>query len=232
MPQCAASRDGRIVTTRTRSRPRNSRWPAAPGRWELPSVGKRLRRLLLRWQAPQPCPRSPRARPHPAQPEAPRRVRQSPAKSPPKPRQSPARDGGPGLAFGLGVTAGRSPCGGPVARKNRGRLAPLGGIGASAFDPSVTRPAVWKPPSAAIDSFSRPAAAWSARNFCAPIGAPPSSMAIPLQPCRGQAQTERHQDVTNGTSHSACCACDDPSVTRVARSAVTNRSARRRVTIR
>jgi hypothetical protein len=35
-----------------------------------------------------------------------------------------------------------------------------------------------EPPSAALDSFSRPAAAWSARNFCAPFGAPPSSMAI------------------------------------------------------
>ncbi len=34
----------------------------------------------------------------------------------------------PHLAFGIGVTAGKSPCGGPVARKNRGRLAPLGGV--------------------------------------------------------------------------------------------------------
>jgi len=34
----------------------NSRQPAPPGELELPSIWKRLRRLLLRWQAPQPRP--------------------------------------------------------------------------------------------------------------------------------------------------------------------------------
>ncbi len=63
----------------------------------------------------------------------------------------PAPDGVPGLAFGVGITAARSPCGGPVARKKRGRLAPLGGEEASALDPCGSLPAVWKPPSAAID---------------------------------------------------------------------------------
>ncbi len=191
MPQCAASRDGRIVTTRARSRPRNSRWPAAPGRWELPSVGKRLRRLLLRWQAPQPCLAHREldlTRPSPRRLDG---VRQKPAKAPPKPRQSPARDGGPCLAFGVGVTAGRSPCGGPVARKKRGRLAPLGGeVRARLIHSSPVRLY-----GAAFGGtrFIQPTGRRMERSqFPRTFGAPPSSMAIRFQPCQGQARTERH----------------------------------------
>jgi len=56
----------------------------------------------------------------------------------------------------------------PPALASAQARAPLGGEDASALDPSDSRTAVWKPPAAAIDQFSRPAAAWSARNFRAP----------------------------------------------------------------
>ncbi len=167
---------------------------------ELPSVGKRLRRLLLRWQAPQPNPTRPEddlTRP------GPRRLDGS-AKAPPKARQSPARDGGPCLAFGLGVTAGRSPCGGPVARKNRGRLAPLGGeVRARLIHPSPGRLY-----GAAFggDRFIQPTGCRMERSqFPRTYGAPPSLMAIPLQPCRGQTQTERHR-LLRANRHAACSA--------------------------
>jgi hypothetical protein len=170
-------------------------------------------------------PRPPRGRPHPAQREAPRRVRQRCAKATPKVRQSSAPDGVPGLAFGVGVTAGKSPCGGPVARKNRGRLAPLGGEDASALDPCDSLTAVRKPPSAAIDEFSRQAVAWSARNFRAPSARRRPAGGDPLPPRRGQGMNGTSPAPTSESSHSACSACDDPSVTRRARLAVTNRCA-------
>jgi hypothetical protein len=40
----------------------------------------------------------------------------------------PALDGGANLSPLTGIGAGRCPCGGPVGRKTRGRLAPLGGV--------------------------------------------------------------------------------------------------------
>ncbi len=84
--------------------------------------------LLLRWQAPQPCPAHPEAG-SPGPTLAPRRGTPNPTLDPtPNPTlDSTHATRVPALAFGVGVTAGKSPCGGPVARKKRGRLAPLGG---------------------------------------------------------------------------------------------------------
>jgi hypothetical protein len=69
-------------------------------------------------------PRPPRGRPHPAH-EGYVNPPVNPYVNPPV--NPPAPDGVPDLAFAIGIIAGKRPCVGPVARKNRGRLAPLGG---------------------------------------------------------------------------------------------------------
>ena len=166
---------------------------------------KRLRRLLLRWQAPQPCPAHPETnltRPQVGRPEGYAKPYAGPYAKPyagPYARQvrTPRQPVG-------AIATGRAPCGGPVARKERGRLAPLGGMRASAFDPSVSLPAAWcrlrrRSTNSAV-RLPHGALAISAHLRCAAI-----FDGDPLPPCRGQG--------TNGTSHLACSACDDPCVT-------------------
>src|SRR6266536_4959288 len=110
----------------------------------------------------------------------------------------------------------------PPALASAQARAPLGGEDASALDPSDSRTAVWKPPAAAIDQFSRPAAAWSARNFRAPSARRHLRWRSDFnQPRQGTFGTS--PAVTSGSSPAACSACDDPSVTGGARSAVTIR---------
>jgi len=111
-----------------RDPPGNFGRTAPPGWRELPSVGKRLRRLLLRWQAPQPAPPTASST-SPGPTRGTSRGYVNPyGDGYVNPYVNPSAPAGvPGLAFGVGVPAGRSPFGGPVARKNRGRLAPLGG---------------------------------------------------------------------------------------------------------
>jgi len=87
-----------------------------------------------------------------------------------------------------------------------------------------------EPPSAAIDSFSRPGAAWSARNFRAPT----ARRHLRWRSHYNHAEVKHQRIVTGGHERNVTpgvTAGDDPSVTRCARSAVTIRSARRAVTI-
>ncbi len=90
---------------------------------ELPSTWKRLRRLLLRWQAPQPCPahrEDDRTRPD-----------SGTSAGTPNPMQDPTLDPTPAirvphLVFGVGVTAGKLPQGGQSPAKTAGDWPPLG----------------------------------------------------------------------------------------------------------
>src|SRR6266516_4546198 len=186
---------------------------------ELPSTWKRLRRLLLRWQAPQPCPahrEDDRTRPD-----------SGTSAGTPNPMQDPTLDPTPAirvphLVFGVGVPAGKSPQGGPVARKNRGRLAPLGGeVRARLIHPSASRLCGSRLRRRLIHSAGRlphGALAISAHLWCAAIfdGDPIST--VPRQGTYGTSPA-----VTSGSSYAACSACDDPSVIGRARSAVTIR---------
>ncbi len=132
-------------------------------------------------------PRPLRGRPHPAQLQVLEGYGNPYVNPLVNPHVNPLAPGGvPGLAFGVGVAAGKSPLGGEV----RARL-----IHSSAV----------RLEGAAFGGdryISRPAAVWSARNSLRTFGAPPSSMAIPFQPCRGQARTERYS--LSPTEHHAC----------------------------
>jgi hypothetical protein len=88
-----------------------------------------------------------------------------------------------------------------------------------------------EPPSAAIDLFSRPAAVWSARDFCAPS----VRRHLRWRSDFNRAEVKSKRNVTGGHQRNVTLRlprCDDPSVTPRARLAVTNRSAHRAVTIR
>ena len=171
-------------------------------------------------------PDSPRGRPHPARPEAPRRVRQSPAKSPPKPRTRwrtlprlrPRR------------YRWQEPLRGASRPQKPRATGPPWGRGASALDPSVTRSAVW--------SRLRRRSIHSADRL------PHGALAISAHLRRaaifdGDPITTMPRPNTNGTSQavtseSSCglLRCDDPSVTLLVRLTVTIRSAHCAVTIR
>jgi hypothetical protein len=168
----------------------NSRSLVSPGMLELPSTWKRLRRLLLRWQAPQP---------HPAHREDGRtRPDSGTSAGTPNPMQDPTLDPTPAirvphLAFGEGVTAGKSPQGGPVARKNRGRLAPLGGeVRARLIHPSPDQLCGSRLRRRSIHSAGRlPHGALAISAHLRRAAA--LRAATHFEPYRGQARTERHR---------------------------------------
>jgi hypothetical protein len=84
-----------------------------------------------------------------------------------------------------------SPAGGQSPAKTAGDWPPAGErkLALAMRQPD---PAVRKPPSAAIDPFSRPAAAWRARNLTAHLRCAAAFGGDPFQPCHGQERTNRH----------------------------------------
>jgi hypothetical protein len=196
-------------------RPRNSRPHAPLGLLELPSMWKRLRRLLLRWQAPQPNPahrEDGRTRPDSG---GPRRVRQplrqwvrQPLRQSPRPRWRTLP------RLWRRRCRRQEPLRGASRPQKARATGPPWGRGASAPIPFVSQPAVWSrlrrrsihsagrlPHGAlAISAHLRRAAALRRRLITT---MPPSGTDGSSQP------------VTGGTSHSACSACDDPSRDRV-----------------
>ena len=134
----AAPRSRRAVADRRAPRggPACSAWSAAIASWATPARGwwpqclgrplarrsarpgwTRLRRVLLRWQAPQP----------PATDRACSVGGLDPLAFP-RPLAFPAADGG-ATRLAHRIAAGQVPFGGPVGRKTRGRLAPSGWSG-------------------------------------------------------------------------------------------------------
>jgi len=104
----------------------------------------------------------------------------------------PARDGVPRLPWSVRITAGRQPRRGQSPAKTAGDW-PLRGRGSSRLPcDSRTRLEGCRLRRRLINSAVR--LPHVALAICSrTCGAPPSSMAIPLQPCRGQARTQRHR---------------------------------------
>jgi hypothetical protein len=152
--------------------------------------GKRLRRLLLRWQAPQPCPA--RRSTCLTRPDC-RAVAATPTRTPfPTPAPTAIR-----------THAARVP---PPGRRTASPLAsPPWGRGASAFDPSVTRPAA----RSRLRRRSMHSAVRLPHGALAISKPPPyGRRSIPTVPRSGMNGTSLA--VTDGSSHSACSVCNDP----------------------
>src|SRR6266545_5221787 len=228
------SRSGRSAVTSGSSPPGHDPAEQFPLACCSRSVGIAVRReapsalaAALASSAAQPdSPEDDLTRPGPRHLDGSPKPRQKPAKAPPKPRTRWRTR--PRLR--LRCCRRLEPLRGASRPQKPRATGPPWGRGASAFDPSVSLPAVWKPPSAAIDSFSRPAAAWSARNSLRTCGAPPPFGGDPLPPCRGQTRTDRHR--RHGASRSLAPLVTNRARPGVARLAVTIRSARFAVTIR
>jgi hypothetical protein len=137
-----------------------------------------------------------------------------------------------------GITTGKSPCGGPVARKNCGRLAPLGGVVLA----RLIHSSAGRLEGAA---FGGEGAAFGGDRFMQPTGRRMErSQSLRTYRCAaifdGDPISTVPRSSTNGTSPAvagdrpkfACPARDDPPVTRPAHFAVTNRSAHQAATIR